>query len=77
MASPNLNKMDFFDALPAVLKGQRITRIDWNDASIYGFLSFQGLLSLRRDGENHSWIVSEGDMVAEDWVVLDPDASVN
>lgn len=73
MASPDVNKvtMNFFDAMKAVVDGRRITRLEWGDASFFGLL-FNGRLSLHKDdGKFYGWIVNDGDMLAEDWIVLD------
>ena len=72
MASPNITKitMSFYDALKEVMGGQRITRLEWGNASIFGLL-FNGHLSLHKDdGKYYSWIVNDGDMLAEDWITL-------
>lgn len=72
MVSPNINKvtMNFFDALKEVVSGRRITRIEWGDASVYGFLHGEWLC-IRKDGKIHRWMVNDGDMLAEDWITLD------
>ncbi len=65
-----ITKLNFFDALKEVAEGKKITRIEWNNIKIYGFLN-QDILSLhKKDGKNYQWIINEGDLLAEDWVVL-------
>jgi len=66
-------KLLFFDALKLILRGDKITRLDWNDKRTYGLLK-DGLLQLHKAGENkdttHPWIINDADLVANDWIVL-------
>lgn len=65
--------MDAFEALRAAMDGKRITKLEWHDRDTYGLLK-DGLLSLHRGGEPedmyHAWIVSDGDLLGMDWVIL-------
>jgi len=73
---PNMPKMlnlemDFYDVLKKVSIGKRVTKLEWNDENIYGFLK-DGLLKLHfADGTIKDWIISEGDMLGEDWVIVE------
>jgi hypothetical protein len=63
----------FSDALREVLNGNKITRIAWGNKDIYGIMN-GGILCLY-GGENgdstlHHWTITEGDMTADDWVIL-------
>lgn len=62
-------KMDFYAALKKVMGGKKITRIEWSE-KCYGFLSPDGLLSIHRNLNDHNWIVSDGDILAEDWIIV-------
>lgn len=62
-------KMSFYEALQLTLEGERITRVEWNDEGVYGFM-MNGILTLRREFKFHQWIVTEGDIIAEDWYVI-------
>lgn len=66
---------DFYTALKAVEKGSRITRVEWQDANVYGFLKSEMLHIHRKVDHNdlldHVWKVNLGDMVADDWIILD------
>jgi len=62
--------MDFPSAIKEVIAGKKITKLEWNNKSIYGELR-DGLLMLRKeDGKYYQWIISEADMVGDDWVIV-------
>lgn len=62
----------FSDALREVLNGGKITRIAWENPNIYGTMKDRLLYINGTEDDNllHPWTLSEGDMVADDWVVL-------
>lgn len=68
--------VDFYTAVRAVAEdGKRITRIEWSDSDIYGFMKGE-VLHIKRtvpgsQFSDHKWIVNLGDMIAEDWIILD------
>jgi hypothetical protein len=64
------SRLTFPRAVAAVICGECITRLEWDDPDCYGMLR-SGMLQLYRDGEWHNWLVSEGDMLGTDWVTLD------
>lgn len=69
-ASPVKVNLDFFDALRAVRDGMRVTKAEWNDPRYYGVLS-NGRLKLHKpDGLFHDWIISDGDLFGEDWLIV-------
>ena len=61
-------EMSFSDALYAVVAGKRVTRLEWDNTNEYGILDGT-YLKIHRGGKLHNWIVSEGDILALDWVV--------
>ena len=61
--------MQFAVALQEVTNGRRITRLEWSSNEEYGFLKDERLM-IHTKGQDHSWLVSLGDMKANDWVVL-------
>jgi len=61
--------LDFFDALKEVTAGRRITRLDWGDNNSYGYLK-DSLLLIHLRGKDHQWMISEGDLIGEDWVII-------
>lgn len=60
-------QMSFGEAMREVILGKKITRLEW-PADEYGSLH-DGWLCVYRQGINHRWLVSSGDMEAIDWVV--------
>ena len=62
--------MDFKDALIEVLMGKSITSLEWEDKKYYGILKDEKLMLHKSDGLYYDWIISEGDMRSDDWVVL-------
>lgn len=80
MASPTVIKpteMDFMDALRMVaFNGKRITRLDWNDHDIYVLLR-AGFLSIYQNGTVSRLLVSDADLLATDWIVLEDTSTIN
>lgn len=69
---------NFYEALQALAEGKRITRMDWQDANIYGFLGLRENIvcimtynEVEDKYEEHTWAIAYGDLFAEDWMVLD------
>jgi len=60
---------DFPNALKQVAGGKMIQRISW-DREWFGFLVNENLSLHKPDGSIVNWIVSLGDMLADDWVVI-------
>lgn len=61
-------EMSFNDAIKAVMGGKKIRRLEWSDEDEYGVLR-DSYLMIHRNKKFHTWIVSEGDLLAIDWVV--------
>lgn len=61
--------MDFPEAIRKMIAGERVTRISWDDDTSYGQMK-DGFLMIFIKGEMHKWIVNDGDMLAEDWIVV-------
>jgi hypothetical protein len=60
----------FFEALGKVMEGKKVHKVEWEDREYYGHL-LNGVLTLHKpDGKDYNWILSDGDMNGEDWVVL-------
>jgi hypothetical protein len=60
--------MDFPDAIREVVSGKKVTRIEWANTD-YGFVKDEWL-TISRDGKFHTWLISQGDMDANDWIVV-------
>ena len=58
----------FPDAIDALIGGKKIRRLEWSDPEEYCLLK-DSFLMIHREGKFHSWIVSEGDLMAIDWII--------
>lgn len=65
----NKGNFNFKEALDEMVNGEKVTRLEWENKGEYGFL-MGGVLMIRREFKNHQWILSEGDIQAEDWVLI-------
>lgn len=68
-------QLSFYDALPAVIEGKHITRVEWNNPEEYCLLKDTYLMVYRLKAGDpkpgfHNWIVSEGDLLALDWKIV-------
>jgi hypothetical protein len=68
-----VKNMTFFEALEKVLDGKRITKLEWKDKRHYGILK-EEILQIHKAGEKedllHPWIISNGDLSGDDFVIL-------
>jgi len=62
--------IDFPTAMQAVKDGKRVTKREWDDPSTWCELRGQWLM-IRISGVWNAWSVSDGDVLGEDWYVLD------
>jgi hypothetical protein len=67
---PEPLKIDFFDAMRMVSKGIRVTKLEWGDPEIYVMLHDSHLSLHKADGRFFDLIVSAGDMLGTDWIVI-------
>lgn len=67
---PTVVMMDFSQAIKEVISGKKIHKLEWISIEYYGFLN-DNILSLHKpDGKTYQWILSEGDLMGVDWVVI-------
>jgi hypothetical protein len=59
--------MDFYEAIKQIMKGKYVCRISWNNAD-YCLLK-DGYLSIFTKGDFHSWLINDGDIEGQDWVI--------
>jgi len=64
-------EMNFPDAIREVINGKKIFRLEWLDKGFYGFLNGETLSLHKPDGASYKWIISSGDLTAEDWIVIE------
>lgn len=62
-------KLSFSDAIKALSGGKKIRRTEWSDLQEYGLLK-DNFLMIHRGDRFHTWIVSEGDLLSIDWVII-------
>lgn len=66
--------VSFPDTLAALVKGRKITRLEWGGKERFGFMQNKILmirLIKNEQVEDHSWILHENDILASDWIVFD------
>jgi hypothetical protein len=65
------DNMTFYDAVKAMVDdNQKVTRVEWANTIEYGLLK-DGILTLHKaDGKYYSWIISDGDINADDWIIV-------
>ena len=68
-----IKTMDFPEAIRAIIEGKKITKLEWNDKKIYGVLNDNILMLHKRDGVMYKWMLSDGDLLGEDWIVVGED----
>lgn len=61
---------DFPSAVSQMIQGRRVTRDEWHDTTAFGAMR-EGWLEINLQGRWHIWKVSDGDMTATDWIVLE------
>ena len=63
--------MSFPGAIQRIVDGGKVTKLEWNDPAICVFLH-NGFLSIKKkEGDIAQLIVSEADMLGNDWVIVD------
>jgi len=69
-----IKQMTFPEAIQAILAGHKITRVLWDDREEY-CLTREGWLMIHTKKESklgafHKWLISDGDYLADDWIIL-------
>lgn len=62
--------IDFNRALEKLMEGAKITRLEWDNFNIYGFLSSDGVLNIHIDDKDKHWVLKDADIDAMDWMVV-------
>lgn len=62
--------MNFNEALIELLDGNTIRRTEWDNSDEKAYMR-NGFLTLWRNDKHNNFILSEADMIATDWVVVD------
>lgn len=62
--------LDFPEAMQQIILKKRLHKIEWSNKEYYVFLN-EGKLQLHKpDGKNYDWIISEGDLNGDDFIVI-------
>jgi hypothetical protein len=61
--------MGFAEAIQAIIDRKKITKLEWDNPELYGQLRDGYLMIHLADGW-HRWLVSDGDLMGIDWVIL-------
>ena len=68
--SPVKTEMDFPTAIAEVIVGKKITKKEWSDPAIYGILKDGFLMLHKADDKLYQWVISEGDLLGTDYVIV-------
>lgn len=62
--------MTFFKAMEFLATGSKIHKLEWEDEEFYGILSDGKVMLHKPDGKLYQWIISDGDLTGDDYVVI-------
>lgn len=60
--------MDFPNAIREIMSGKMVARVEWGNKD-YGLLKDEWL-TIFHNNKFSTWLVNDGDMTAQDWIVL-------
>lgn len=60
----------FYTALRRMAAGERVTKLEWIDPEYWAQLLEGQLVLHKPDGVFYPWIISEGDLSGQDWMVI-------
>jgi len=64
---------DFAGIIQSIIEGKRVHKLEWKDRRYYGIMVDGRLMFHKPDGKFYAWVVSDGDLLGQDWIVLDGD----
>lgn len=67
-------RLDFPKAMQALIRGQRITRLEWNNPDCYVDIADEFLIIRQADGTVNKLLLRVADMFADDWIAMERDA---
>jgi hypothetical protein len=65
----NEKLFDFSEAVKQLVKGKKVTKLEWNNPNIYLVLK-EKLKIMKEDGKMYDLIISDGDALGEDWKII-------
>ena len=61
----------FIDAFQAIIAGKKVTKAEWNDKNIYGFVGADGHLKINLPDKLSDWILTVNDFENQnDYIIL-------
>ena len=63
--------MDFPQAILQIIKGKKITKLEWNNPQIYCILKDTFLMIHTIDNQFHTWTINEGDLIGNDYITIE------
>lgn len=64
-----ITTLTFPEAMQAIIDSKRISKLEWENKEHLAELR-EGFLMIRLDDGWHTWVVSDGDMLGTDWVII-------
>lgn len=55
-------------AMQAIMDGKKIRRAEWADKNEYGLIK-DSYVTIHRNEKFFAWMLSEGDVLATDWII--------
>lgn len=62
--------MKFPAAMNELIHGKKIHKLEWKDKQYFAVLKDNRVKLHKPDGQFYDWILSDGDVLGEDWVVV-------
>lgn len=59
----------FHEAVELMLEDRKLQRLEWADQDIYCTMAGEAL-RLFKKGDQYDWLISRGDIMGNDWVVV-------
>ena len=63
--------MDFPSAIQKVIKGYKVTKLEWKNPAVFVFIYDEYLTITKEDGNMAQLILREADLVGTDWVIVE------
>jgi len=61
--------MSFPDAMREIIEGNKVRRLEWQTESDHCLMK-DGWLTIHTKGAYHTWLINDGDMEGQDWIVI-------
>lgn len=68
--NPKDETMTFIGAIECITDGCKVHKLEWENKEYYGVLADGKLMLHKPDGILYPWIISDGDLNGEDYIVI-------